>query len=43
MDAIGTSEMAQLVKGLAARPESLSSVPRMHAVEGEKQVPQTVF
>lgn len=37
MYAVGVSEMAQLVKGLAARPEDLSSTPRMHMTEAERQ------
>lgn len=29
-------EMAQLVKGLAAKPADLSSIPGIHMVEGEQ-------
>jgi hypothetical protein len=29
-------EMSQQVKGLAAQPENLSSIPKTHLVEGKK-------
>lgn len=31
---IGADEMAQRVQGLAAKPDHLSSIPRIHTVEG---------
>jgi hypothetical protein len=43
MYATGVSEMAQLLKGLAAKPENLSSVPRVLMMEGERQLPQIVL
>lgn len=35
-----TGEMAQLVKRLAAKPDSLSSIPGIYTIEGENQLYQ---
>lgn len=40
---LGASEMTQLLKGLAAKPENLSSIPRMLMVEGERGLPRIVL
>lgn len=37
------SEMAQLVGALAAKPDNLSSIPGVHKVDGENQLPKAVF
>lgn len=36
-------EMTYKVKGLDTMPDELSSTPRAHNVEGEKQAPQVVL
>lgn len=36
-------EMAQLVKGLAAKPAVLSSVPGIHTVEGDPLPPAVLW
>lgn len=40
---LGTGEMAQLIKVLAAKANGLSSIPGTQVVEEEKKLPQLSF
>lgn len=40
---ISARGIAQQIKGLAAKPDSPSSIPRTHIVDGENQIQKTAF
>lgn len=40
---VETTELSQFVKLLATKPNDLSSIPRIHIVEGEKRLLQVVL